>query len=116
MEFEELKSLYFVALLAVAWNLRQRYSVVTSQKAHLRSRLSEQWKSEACGYGAGVAMQADILMIYVVIITIVISLDIYSISGQLEVNVEFLIQIDKLVQLIESPIFTCKYAWLYLGM
>ena len=36
-------------------------------------------------------------------------LDWYSISGQLEVNVEFLIQIDKLVQLIESPIFTCKY-------
>ena len=31
------------------------------------------------------------------------------ISGHLEVNVEFLIQIDKLVQLIESPIFTCEY-------
>ena len=30
-------------------------------------------------------------------------------SGHLEVNVDFLIQIDKLVQLIESPIFTCKY-------
>lgn len=30
------------------------------------------------------------------------------ISGHLEVNVEFLIQIDKLVQLIESPIFTCE--------
>ena len=67
-------------------------------------------------YGAGVAMQADIFMIYVVIIVTVISLDIHAISGQLEVNVEFLIQIDKLVQLIESPIFTCKHAWLYLGM
>ena len=55
-------------------------------------------------------MQADIFMIYVVIIVTVISLDIHAISGQLEVNVEFLIQIDKLVQLIESPIFTCKYA------
>jgi len=30
-------------------------------------------------------------------------------SGDLEVNVDFLVQIDKLVQLIESPIFTCKY-------
>ena len=87
---------------------------MTSQKAHLRSRLSEQWKSETCEYGAGVAMQADIFMIYVVIIVTVISLDIHAISGQLEVNVEFLIQIDKLVQLIESPIFTCKYAWLYI--
>ncbi|CAH3026669.1 unnamed protein product [Porites evermanni] len=32
--------------------------------------------------------------------------DLLMIFGQLEVNVEFLIQIDKLVQLIESPIFT----------
>ena len=30
-------------------------------------------------------------------------------SGDLEVTVEFLTEIDKLVQLIESPIFTCKY-------
>jgi hypothetical protein len=29
-------------------------------------------------------------------------------SGQLEVTVDFLVEIDKLVQLIESPIFTCK--------
>ena len=35
-------------------------------------------------------------------------LDCVFISGHLEVNVEFLIQIDKLVQLIESPIFTCE--------
>ncbi|XP_027047389.1 protein VAC14 homolog [Pocillopora damicornis] len=33
-------------------------------------------------------------------------LDLIFTSGHLEVNVEFLIQIDKLVQLIESPIFT----------
>jgi len=32
--------------------------------------------------------------------------DLLMIFGHLEVNVEFLIQIDKLVQLIESPIFT----------
>ena len=38
-----------------------------------------------------------------------IFLDQCFISGHLEVNVEFLIQIDKLVQLIESPIFTCEY-------
>jgi Vacuolar protein 14 C-terminal Fig4p binding len=31
-----------------------------------------------------------------------------NISGSLEVTVEFLIEIDKLVQLIESPIFTCE--------
>ena len=30
-------------------------------------------------------------------------------SGDLEVTVEFLMEIDKLVQLIESPIFTCKF-------
>lgn len=29
-------------------------------------------------------------------------------SGNLEVNTQFLSQIDKLVQMIESPIFTCK--------
>ena len=29
-------------------------------------------------------------------------------------NVEFLIQIDKLVQLIESPIFTCEYGVIFL--
>ena len=29
-------------------------------------------------------------------------------SGDLEVHVDFLVQIDKLVQLIESPIFTCE--------
>jgi hypothetical protein len=31
------------------------------------------------------------------------------ISENIEVTVEFLTEIDKLVQLIESPIFTCKY-------
>ena len=30
-------------------------------------------------------------------------------------NVEFLVQIDKLVQLIESPIFTCEYNIYYRG-
>lgn len=29
-------------------------------------------------------------------------------SGDIEVTVEFLIEMDKLVQLIESPIFACK--------
>jgi len=32
---------------------------------------------------------------------------VYS-SAEIEVTVDFLIEIDKLVQLIESPIFTCK--------
>ena len=31
-------------------------------------------------------------------------------SAQIEVTVDFLIEVDKLVQLIESPIFTCKNA------
>jgi Vacuolar protein 14 C-terminal Fig4p binding len=31
-------------------------------------------------------------------------------SADLEITVSFLVQIDKLVQLIESPVFTCKYA------
>lgn len=34
-------------------------------------------------------------------------------SGNLEVTVEFLIEIDKLVQLIESPIFACKHIFFY---
>lgn len=29
-------------------------------------------------------------------------------SGDLEVTVDFLIEVDKLVQLIECPIFTCE--------
>ena len=29
-------------------------------------------------------------------------------SAEIEVTVDFLVEIDKLVQLIESPIFTCK--------
>lgn len=29
-------------------------------------------------------------------------------SGDLEVTVDFLTEVDKLVQLIECPIFTCK--------
>lgn len=29
-------------------------------------------------------------------------------SGELEMTVNMLIQVDKLVQLIESPVFTCK--------
>jgi hypothetical protein len=28
-------------------------------------------------------------------------------SGDLEITVQFLIQVDKLVQIIESPVFTC---------
>lgn len=40
------------------------------------------------------------------------SLEIYlsslPISGNLEITMEFLVEIDKLVQLIESPIFACK--------
>ena len=31
-----------------------------------------------------------------------------SFSAEIEVTVDFLVEIDKLVQLIESPIFTCK--------
>ena len=30
-------------------------------------------------------------------------------SAELEMTVNILIQIDKLVQLIESPVFTCKF-------
>lgn len=29
-------------------------------------------------------------------------------SGELDMTVNILIQVDKLVQLIESPVFTCK--------
>lgn len=32
-----------------------------------------------------------------------------SISGNLEITVDYLVEIDKLVQLIESPIFACKF-------
>ncbi|KAH0619421.1 hypothetical protein JD844_000034, partial [Phrynosoma platyrhinos] len=35
-------------------------------------------------------------------------------SGDLEVTVDFLIEVDKLVQLIECPIFTCKPPFLFL--
>jgi vacuole morphology and inheritance protein 14 len=30
------------------------------------------------------------------------------ISAELEITVDMLVQIDKLVQLIESPVFTCR--------
>ena len=30
-------------------------------------------------------------------------------SGELDMTVNILIQVDKLVQLIESPVFTCEY-------
>ena len=30
-------------------------------------------------------------------------------SADLEITVQMLVQMDKLVQLIESPVFTCKY-------
>lgn len=31
----------------------------------------------------------------------------FTFSGDLEITMEFLVEIDKLVQLIESPIFAC---------
>ena len=34
-------------------------------------------------------------------------------SAELEITVQLLVQIDKLVQLIESPVFTCKSLGLY---
>lgn len=34
-------------------------------------------------------------------------------SAELEMTVNILIQIDKLVQLIESPVFTCEYQLRY---
>jgi len=33
-------------------------------------------------------------------------------SAELEITVQLLVQIDKLVQLIESPVFTCAYHFL----
>jgi Vacuolar protein 14 C-terminal Fig4p binding len=33
-----------------------------------------------------------------------------SLSADLEMTVQILVQIDKLVQLIESPVFTCAWA------
>lgn len=39
--------------------------------------------------------------------TIDIFLNILN-SGELEITVDFLSEIDKLIQLIESPIFSCK--------
>lgn len=30
-------------------------------------------------------------------------------SGELDMTVDLLIQVDKLVQLIESPVFTCEW-------
>lgn len=44
-------------------------------------------------------------------ISILIFIFVYqSNSGDLEVTVEFLVEMDKLVQLIESPIFACKFS------
>jgi hypothetical protein len=34
-------------------------------------------------------------------------------SAELEITVNLLVQIDKLVQLIESPVFTCKHECIY---
>ena len=36
-------------------------------------------------------------------------------SGNLEVTVDFLTEIDQLVQLIESPIFACKYRQIFVS-
>jgi len=41
--------------------------------------------------------------------------DIYLVSADLEITVPMLVQVDKLVQLIESPVFTCEYKSLYRG-
>lgn len=35
-------------------------------------------------------------------------------SAELEMTVNMLIQIDKLVQLLESPVFTCQFSYYYL--
>lgn len=35
-------------------------------------------------------------------------------SGDLEITVDFLKEIDKLVQLIESPIFACRLTYNYM--
>ena len=37
-----------------------------------------------------------------------------SASAELEMTVNILIQIDKLVQLLESPVFTCKSSPVYI--
>lgn len=37
-----------------------------------------------------------------------------ALSGDLEITVDFLKEIDKLVQLIESPIFACKSPYYYM--
>jgi hypothetical protein len=34
-------------------------------------------------------------------------------SAELEMTVNMLIQIDKLVQLLESPVFTCQFSYYY---
>lgn len=34
--------------------------------------------------------------------------DVFA-SADLEITVQMLVQVDKLVQLIESPVFTCKF-------
>ena len=36
------------------------------------------------------------------------SIVLYILSADLEITVQLLVQVDKLVQLIESPVFTCK--------
>jgi vacuole morphology and inheritance protein 14 len=36
-------------------------------------------------------------------------------SAELEITVNLLIQVDKLVQLLESPVFTCKHFHLILS-
>lgn len=41
--------------------------------------------------------------------------DIYLVSADLEITVPMLVQVDKLVQLIESPVFTCEHKSLYRG-
>lgn len=36
-------------------------------------------------------------------------MSLFLCSGNLEITVDYLVEIDKLVQLIESPIFACTY-------
>lgn len=42
------------------------------------------------------------------------NLTICLFSSDIEITVDFLTEVDKLIQLLESPIFTCTYAFFYL--
>ncbi|XP_015778657.1 PREDICTED: protein VAC14 homolog [Acropora digitifera] len=105
-----------IMALSSAWTLCMKVMLTSSELFHLRNQLRELATPESCSLFTSLYQSWCHNPVATVSLCLLTqnyqhACDLLMVFGQLEVNVDFLIQIDKLVQLIESPIFTCKY-WL----